>query len=325
MAETAAPVLPKGIVPDPRWERRRIVYSAVMGIVGLGGAFGLAYALVNGVGAVEVSCFLAMYVLMCLGEGACHRYFTHKSFETSKAGRVVLATLGALALQGPIVDWVANHRRHHAHTDGCGDPHSPYVDHHCHDHGGAAGFWHAFFGWLIADLASDPKVYAKDIADDRLLLWFGRTRHLWYFLSIIGIPALWGYAFGGAEAILPTVLVGGFLRSWVFVCSVFALNSLGHSWGTQRYEGGGQSRNNAVISLLLLGEGWHNNHHRYPRNAYAGLAWWEFDPIGRAIVVAERLGLVWKVVRVRTEFVVAREGGAKPDAPDAGPASGAAA
>ena len=314
MTDTDAPALPRGIEPDPSWRRRRAVYSTVMGLVGLGGAVGLGYALLHGVGLVEASCFAVFYVLMCLGEGACHRYFTHKSFETSRAGRVVLATLGALALQGPIIDWVANHRRHHAHTDGCGDPHSPHVDHHCHAHGGAAGFWHAFFGWLVADLASDPRVYAKDIADDRMLQWFGKTRHLWYFLSIVGLPALWGLALGGPGAVLPTVLVGGFLRSWVFVCSVFALNSLGHSWGSQRYPEGGQSRNNAFLSLLLMGEGWHNNHHRYPRNAFAGLAWYEFDPIGRLIAVAERLGLVWKVVRVRTEFSAPRPAARATDA-----------
>lgn len=291
---------PVGVLVGTSEARRRALsYAVVLSLVALGAAGAIAWIVQNGLGWIEASCFLIFYVMASIGQGiGLHRYFSHRSFRTSQPVRVLLAVLATMSMQGSIVGWVADHRRHHAHTDDCGDLHSPHVDDHCRPLTSLSGFLHAQLGWLFADTYSDPRIYAKDLLDDSMLAFFGRTRLVWYVLSIVVLPALYGLLLGGPEHVLGAVLVGGTLRAVAFSQSILALNSIGHTMGAVRFEQGNTSRNNAVLAILTLGEGWHNNHHRFPRNAYAGLAWYEIDPLGLMISAAEKLGLCWDVVRV---------------------------
>jgi stearoyl-CoA desaturase (delta-9 desaturase) len=289
-----------GVLVGAREARRRAIsYAVVLSLVSAGGLWALYWIAQNGLGWIEVSCFLIFYVMASIGQGiGLHRYFSHKSFKTSRPVRLVLAALATMSMQGSIIGWVADHRRHHAHTDDCGDLHSPHVDDHCRPVQGLRGLLHAQLGWLFADTYSDPRIFAKDLLNDPVVAFFGRTRLAWYFLSIVALPALYGYALGGSESVLGAILVGGALRAIVFSQSILALNSIGHTIGEQRFEQANSSRNNMLLAVLTLGEGWHNNHHRFPRNAYAGLAWYEIDPLGSMIGLGEKLGIFWDVVRV---------------------------
>ncbi|MDB5594632.1 MAG: hypothetical protein JWM36_1593 [Hyphomicrobiales bacterium] len=302
---------PVGVLVGTSEARRRAVsYSVVLSLVSLGAVAAVGWIAQNGLGWIEASGFLVFYVMASIGQGiGLHRYFSHRSFRTSQPMRVLLAVLATMSMQGSIIGWVADHRRHHAHTDNCGDLHSPHVDDHCRPLTSLSGFLHAQLGWLFADTYSDPRIYAKDLLGDSMLVFFGRTRLAWYVMSIVVLPALYGFVLGGVEHVLGAVLVGGMLRAVAFSQSILALNSIGHTIGAVRFEQGNTSRNNAVLAFLTLGEGWHNNHHRFPRNAYAGLAWYELDPLGSMISLAEKLGLCWDVVRVaQLEKSVSRSG-----------------
>jgi stearoyl-CoA desaturase (delta-9 desaturase) len=289
-----------GVLIGTRAARKRIIsYSIVLSLVAAGTIAALWWMATHGVGWIEVSCFVLFYFLSAVGQGiGLHRYFSHRSFETSKPVRLVLAWLATMSMQGSVVEWVGDHRRHHLRTDDCGDPHSPTIDDHCQAISGWRGLLHAQLGWLFTDTSTDHKVFAHDLLADRVVVFFSDTRLFWYFVSIVVLPGLYGYAFGGMEHAVGAILIGGMLRAAIFSQSVLALNSIGHRFGTVRFYDGDSSRNNALLAVFTLGEGWHNNHHRFPRNAYAGLAWYEVDVLGATISLMEKLGLVWNVVRI---------------------------
>lgn len=253
---------------------------------------------------VEISAFILFYVLAILGISVSrHRYLTHRSFETSRPMRVVLCFLGVFGGPGSLVMWVADHRRHHAHTDRCGDVHSPVVDDHCHEIGSLKGFWHAHLGWMRDDTRSDPKIWAKDLLDDPIVRFFSRTGLYWFFGSLFILPGLYGLVLGGPDHVISTFLVGGLLRGACYSQATLAVNSFCHTLGSRRFPQENTSTNNAVVAAVSLGEGWHNNHHRFPRSAHFGIAWYEIDVAGSLIGLLERLGLVWNVVRVTPSMV----------------------
>lgn len=270
------------------------------GVLTISAAAAPVWIIRHGISWIEISAFFLFYLMAAIGLGISkHRYLTHRSFETSRPMRALLCFLGAFAGAGSLVMWVADHRRHHAHTDQCGDVHSGVVDDHCHKIDSLKGLWHAHMGWLFDKTRSNPKIWAKDLLDDPIVMFFSRTCNYWFFVSLIILPGLYGWAFGGIEHTIGTILVGGLLRATIFTQAVLAVNSLGHSVGSVRFKQDNLSTNNAVLAVLTLGEGWHNNHHRFPRSAYAGLVWYEIDVLGSIIGLMEQLGLVWNVVRVK--------------------------
>ena len=289
-----------GVLIGTRAARKRIIsYSIVLSLVAIGTIVSIWWIATHGVGWIEVSVFVLFYFLSAVGQGiGLHRYFSHKSFKTSKPIRFLLALIAAMSMQGSIVEWVGDHRRHHLRTDDCGDPHSPSIDEHCYAIKGWRGLLHAQLGWLFTDTSTDYTIFARDMLADRVVVFFSDTRLLWYFLSIIVLPGLFGYAFGGMTHAIGAILIGGTLRAAIFSQSVSALNSIGHTYGAVRFHAGDNSRNNALVAVFTLGEGWHNNHHRFPRNAFTGLAWYEIDILGATISLMEKLGLVWNVVRI---------------------------
>jgi stearoyl-CoA desaturase (Delta-9 desaturase) len=248
----------------------------------------------------DVWVFLIMYVISGLGVTVgFHRHLTHRSFKTYPWLRGTLAAMGSIAIEGPVISWVADHRKHHVYSDEEGDPHSPHVGHEGGWRGALKGLLHAHVGWLfIHTQRGAKKRYARDLIDDPVVSWVSRTFVLWVFVGLALAFAL-GYAIGGTfTAALTGLLWGGGVRMLVVHHVTYSINSLCHFFGRQRFDTGDESRNLAWLSLLSFGEAWHNNHHAFPTSAEHGLRWWELDISSLVIRGLERVGLVWDVVRI---------------------------
>ena len=230
-----------------------------------------------------------------------HRLLTHRSFQTGRLLRGLLAALGSAAVEGPVIEWVANHRKHHAHSDREGDPHSPHVGHGVGWRRGLRGLAHAHLLWLFRSDFANQERYAPDLLNDPVIRFIDRTFVLWAILGL-AIPfglglALTGSLIGG----LTGLLWGGAVRIFLLHHATFSINSLCHFFGRRRYVTHDQSRNLAWLAPLSLGEAWHNNHHAFPTSAAHGLRRWEVDPSALVIRSLERLGLVWNVVNIPTQ------------------------
>ena len=228
-----------------------------------------------------------------LGMGATvgyHRMLTHQGFDAPAWLRGLFLILGSMAYAGSRPDeWAATHIRHHAHSDEEGDPHSPLE-----------GFWHAHFGWLFSlRNFSDAKEYAPHLLQDPVVMFVSRYSTVWMLLSF-AIP----FAIGGWTGLL----WGGVVRLFWSTHTTWSVNSICHTFGRRPFETTDESRNEWVIGLLAFGEGWHNNHHAFPRNAFHGMRWWQFDLSGLLIRALEKIGLVWNVQRVSFETELAHRG-----------------
>jgi stearoyl-CoA desaturase (delta-9 desaturase) len=244
-----------------------------------------------------------MYLLTGLGVTVgYHRLFTHRSFKTSRPIRALLAALGSAAVEGPVIEWVSNHRKHHQFSDQPGDPHSPHLDHGSGWRGALTGLFHAHVGWIFnsEEMASEEH-YAKDLLGDPVLRFIDRTFLLWV-LAGLALPfglgvALTGSIVGGLTALL----WGGAVRMFCLHHATFSINSLCHFFGRKRFATDDESRNLIWLALPTLGEAWHNNHHAFPTSARHGLRWYQLDPSAWLISGLERTGLVWDVIRVSPE------------------------
>jgi stearoyl-CoA desaturase (delta-9 desaturase) len=244
-----------------------------------------------------------MYLLTAIGiTVGFHRLLTHRSFQTSKPLEYLFAMLGSMAVQGPVISWVADHRKHHAHTDAEGDPHSPHVGHGGGMRGVLAGLWHAHSGWLMSTQGrADWKRYAADLNEDRGMRAIGR-RFVPLVIVSLALPALAGYLVSGSLAGAATGLLWGGLVRIFFVHHVtWSVNSVCHFFGTRRFDTDDRSTNVFWLALPSLGESWHHNHHAFPRSATHGLRSWEIDPSALIIKALERVGLAWNVVRISPE------------------------
>lgn len=217
-----------------------------------------------------------------------HRYFSHRAFKTSRPFQFLLAVAGCAALQKGPLWWVIHHRLHHRHSDTPNDPHSPVVD----------GFLYGHCGWLFTqDLSTPDMRVVHDLTKYPELVWLDR---LWMIPGVL-LAAL-AYAVLGMNG-----LIYGYCLSVVLTFQVtFAVNSVGHLFGRQRFDTGEGSRNNFVLGYLAMGDGWHNNHHRAPYSARHGFAWYEFDLSYRFIRLLARLGLVWAVKVPPAELLAGR-------------------
>lgn len=240
------------------------------------------------------------YVLTGLGiTVGYHRLFTHRSFKTPRAVRAVLAVLGSMAVEGPVIEWVATHRKHHRFSDVPGDPHSPHVDHAPGWRGALRGLGHAHIGWIFRGKdKANPARYAKDLLADRDLRFISRTFPLWVVVGLavpfgLGV-ALTGTLVGG----LTGLLWGGVVRIFLLHHATFSINSLCHCFGRRPYSTGDQARNLAWLAPIAFGEAWHNNHHAFPTSARHGLGRYQIDPGSWLIGGLERCRLAWDVVRI---------------------------
>ena len=251
----------------------------------------------------DIAVFLIMYVVTGLGVTVgFHRHLTHRSFKTHPWLRGLLAIFGSVAIEGPVISWVADHRKHHTYSDQEGDPHSPHVGHDGGFRGALKGLAHAHVGWLfIHTHRGARKRYAPDLIADPVISFVDRTFLYWAlggFAAAFGL----GYAIGGTlDAALTGLLWGAGVRMLVVHHVTYSINSLCHFFGRQRFPTGDQSRNLLWLALPTFGESWHNNHHAFPTSAFHGMRRWEIDPSAMVIRTLEKLGLVWDVVRIEPE------------------------
>jgi stearoyl-CoA desaturase (delta-9 desaturase) len=263
-------------------------------------ALGVAVWLAAGHSALywqDVVIFFVCYIPSGLGiTVGYHRLLTHRSFRCGPVVRGLLAIAGSTALEGPPIEWVANHRKHHAFSDEDGDPHSPHVGHGEGWRAALRGLWHAHLGWVFGDGFANQRRYAPDLLDDPVIAFVDRTFLLWAVVGL-AIPFGLGYALTGTlDGALLALLWGGAVRLLVLHHVTFSINSLCHYFGRQDYETGDESRNLAWLAPLSFGEAWHNNHHAFPTSAAHGLRPRQLDLSWLLIRTLARLGLASDVV-----------------------------
>ncbi len=252
----------------------------------------------------DLAVLALLYVLTGLGVTlGFHRLLTHRSFTTTPWMRGTLAALGSMAIEGPVVSWVADHRKHHAFSDVEGDPHSPHVGHGSGWRGALAGLAHAHVGWIfIHTHRAAKRRYAPDLLADPVVSWVDRTFIGWALLSLFALPFVLGWLIGGSLlAGLTGMLWGGAVRMLLLHHATYSINSLCHFFGRRRFPTDDESRNLGWLALVTFGEAWHNNHHAFPTSAAHGLRRRELDPTAWAVRLLERAGLAWDVVRISPE------------------------
>jgi len=271
---------------DPATEDR-VDWARVLPFIGMHAAC-LAVFWV-GVSPVALAVAAAMYLLRMFAiTGFYHRYFSHRSFKTSRTAQFAFAVLGASAVQRGPIWWAAHHRHHHAHSDAPGDVHSPRQQ----------GFLWSHMGWFLS-----RRHFAPDLGRVRDLLRFPELRWLDRFdiavpfvlaLGLLALGSWLGSRWPGLGTSGAQMLVWGFFVSTV-ACyhGTYTINSLCHVWGRRRYATSDDSRNNWLLALITLGEGWHNNHHRYPMSTRQGFYWWEIDVTYYLLRLLAAVGLVW--------------------------------
>jgi stearoyl-CoA desaturase (delta-9 desaturase) len=278
--------------------RKRCENTVLIGVPLLGAVITPFWFFRHPFGWIEAAAFLFSYAVVGFGVGiGLHRYFSHRSFRARPWLGIALGIAGSMAFQGSVLRWVADHRRHHAATDRCGDLHSPNIDSHCRPLESWRGLLHAHFGWMFDDSVTQYDVYAKDLLNDPQIMFFHRTQWVWPTLLLL---SLWcfGFFLGGVEHAWGCFLFAGCFRTAFFHNVVWAVNSVGHTYGYQSYPLKNNSKNNPLLAWLTFGEGWHNNHHRFPRSAFHGLTPAELDVSGMVIRGLERIGWVSDVIRV---------------------------
>ncbi|MEV7041552.1 acyl-CoA desaturase [Amycolatopsis sp. NPDC051061] len=237
----------------------------------------------------------AFFVVSTLGiTVGYHRYFTHGSFRAKRALRIALAVAGGLAAQGPVIGWVADHRRHHAFSDRDGDPHSPWLFG-TSPAALARGFWHAHMGWLFGRDKTNIDRFAPDLAADRDLRVVDRLFPVWVVVSLL-LPALLGglitLSWWGA---LTAFLWAGLARISFQHHVTWSVNSVCHMIGERPFASRDRSANFWPLAILSMGESWHNTHHADPTSARHGAQRGQIDISARVIWAFEKLGWAWNV------------------------------
>ena len=252
----------------------------------------------------DVAVFAVMYVLSAVGVTVgFHRLLTHRAFQTRSWLRYTLAVLGSMSLQGPVIDWVADHRKHHTFTDEDGDPHSPHAGRGAGLTGMVRGLWHAHVGWLFQTHGqASSKRFAGDLVEDKAMRRINRA-FPWIALASLALPFALGLALGGGalRAGLSALLWAGLVRIFLVHHITWSINSICHFFGRRRFDTPDESTNVFWLALPSLGEAWHHNHHAFPQSAFHGLRWYELDPSGWLILGLAKVGLAWDVVRVTPE------------------------
>jgi stearoyl-CoA desaturase (delta-9 desaturase) len=251
----------------------------------------------------DIVVFGVMYVVSGLGiTVGFHRLLTHRAFQTHKWLEYAFAIVGSLAVQGRVIDWVADHRKHHAHTDDEGDPHSPHAGHGAGIRGALRGLYHAHVGWLFSEQGrARPDKYARDLYEDRGMRKIHR-HFQWIVLATFLLPFLMGFALTQTlHGALTAMLWGGLVRVSMLHHVTWSINSVCHFFGTRRFATEDHSTNVFWLALPSFGESWHHNHHAFPRSAFHGLRPWEIDPSALVVRALRRLGLAWNVVEITPE------------------------
>ncbi len=294
------PVPTEALLPTPRGQKTMMVLVTTIPFVAVMVAIWLSWNVA--VGWVDLALFGVLYVLCALGiTVGFHRMLTHRAFRAVPPLRAVLLALGSMAMQGRAIGWAIDHRRHHAHSDQEGDPHSPHAGFAAGVVGQFRGLVHAHVGWMFTHRAVvDERRWAKDLFEDRVIRFVDRTFVLWAVLGFVVPFAIGGLVTQSWRGAFTGLLWGGLVRLFVGHHVTWSINSICHVFGRRPYAASDQSRNNWVLALPSLGESWHHNHHVFPTSAYHGLGR-QLDLSGACISLFERLGLATDVRRVTPE------------------------
>ena len=243
-------------------------------------------AIWTGVTAEALALGIGLYWLRIFTIGAgYHRYFSHRAYETSRTFQFVLAFMAQSTSQKSVLWWAANHRDHHLHSDTELDVHSPRH----------TGFIYSHVGWIFSRGQETMNVNRiADFAKYPELMWLHRYEQVPAFVLAVLCLAVAGW---------PGLIVGFFWSTVAVYHGTFSINSLAHLVGKRRYVTGDNSRNNWLLAIITMGEGWHNNHHAYQSSARQGFYWWEYDPTFYLLTLLERLGLVWNLKRPTAEVM----------------------
>jgi stearoyl-CoA desaturase (delta-9 desaturase) len=263
---------------DDRLFVRNVIYFACLHLAPLGALFTGASA---GVWIGAVVCYWARIWFVTAGY---HCYFSHRSYKTSRWFQFLLAFGAATSGQGSALRWATAHRYHHAHSDREEDLHSPVQ----------RGFWYAHMGWLFRTrylAPSEPR--SGPFMKYPELVWLDRHPNVPTLAFTLFTYLAWG---------LPGVFLVAGLSSIAVYHATFTVNSLSHIFGSRPYKTADDSRNNALVAFLMLGGGWHNNHHRYPQSARQGIRWWEIDPTYYALVALSWVRVVWDIRTPREQL-----------------------
>ncbi|HYD01124.1 MAG TPA: fatty acid desaturase [Phycisphaerales bacterium] len=299
-AALASPGAAWGVNPSERKLKMINLVAVLVPVIGLFAAIGLLWGIAFDW--VQLAIMGLMYLVTAIGiTVGFHRMATHKSFRAPAAVRYLLAAAGSMAAQGPVIRWCGEHRKHHQHSDTEEDPHSPHMSANGSWGEGVwatvKGAWHAHIGWLLRAPGEGLAKYTVDLRKDKVLVAASK-QFPWLVLAGLIIPAVLGglitMTWSGA---LLGFLWGGLVRVLMVHHITWSVNSVCHLWGSKPFESHDESRNNAVVGILAMGEGWHNNHHAFPTSARHGLRWWELDVSYAFIRVLGLLGLA-KEIRV---------------------------
>jgi len=295
-------------IANDRWQRlQRYFALATIAVPFAGTIAALVLGWQCGIGRVELGLFAGMYVLTYIGVTVgFHRHFAHKTFETQPGLRVILAILGSMAVQGPLINWVATHRRHHQYSDRPGDPHSPYI-YEGESLGQLHGLWHSHLGWMMNAKITNSALFAKDLLRDPAIVKVNQQYLAWVILGLAIPSALGGLLAGTWVGVVQGFLWGGMVRMFVVHHCFWYIGSLAHILGHRSFETREESRNNIWTALLTWGESWHNNHHAFPNSAIFGLEWWQLDLGAWVIRTLEKLGLVWDVKKPTKSAIAAKK------------------
>jgi stearoyl-CoA desaturase (Delta-9 desaturase) len=288
-----------------RLQKRLVLVVTIIPFLGLIAAAWNAWG--TGLGVLEGVLFLTMYLTTGFGiTVGFHRLFTHQSFQTKPWVRNVLAVAGSMAIQGPVIRWVADHRRHHAFSDQPGDPHSPHLDEGPGLRGVLKGLWHAHIGWFFDDEQTSARRWAPDFVKDPAMRLIDRLFPLWVVISF-ALPAIVGFAVTGTlEGAASAFLWGSLVRIFMLHHVTWSINSICHFYGDRPYQTTDFSTNNWVLSLISMGESWHNNHHAFPTSAVHGLRPYQIDATGGVIRLLKAVGLAWDVKTVTPKQMAAK-------------------
>ncbi len=246
-----------------------------------------------------ILCAVLYFVRMFAITGFYHRYFSHRSFRTSRIAQFIFAVVGATAVQRGPLWWASHHRHHHRFSDKVNDTHSPVAD----------GFVWSHIGWITSE-KNIPTDYSRvqDLTKYPELVFVNRFD--WLPGIVLAVFVYWLGEYMGArgfDASGSQFVAWGFLSTVLLFHGTCSINSLSHMYGSRRFDTDDGSRNNPFLALVTLGEGWHNNHHRFPGSAKQGYTWWELDITYLLLKIMERLGIIWDVTNQTDVSVMNRE------------------
>ncbi len=234
---------------------------------------------------------LAFYLIRMFAITGCfHRLMSHRTYQTSRWFQFVLAFIGTCAAQKGPLWWAAAHRHHHKHADTEEDIHSP----------GIKGIWWAHAGWVLSEEHDEADLkLVKDLSVYPELNWLDKYHYVPPLMYMVGCYLLGliveNYFPGLHTTAFQCLFWGCFLSTVLLYHGVFCINSFTHLVGKRRFNTSDESRNSFFLSIITLGEGWHNNHHRYPGSERQGFYWWEMDITHYVLVIFSKLGLVWNL------------------------------